>query len=98
MLKTLTRYTKEEAKAIIAANEQMQREFDDLKDYYEDAALDHGFDYGNFFHGYSLADNQVCIQWCGDAPDFYEVVVESLEELVVALNEIDAAKGNIASW
>ena len=94
IMKTLTRYTQEEAQAIIAANEQMQREFADLHEYF--GALDHGFDYGNFFNCEDLKENQVCIQWCGDnIGEFHEVVVDSLEELVVALNEIEAACGNI---
>ena len=96
-MKTLTRYTREEAKAIIAANEQMQRELEDLKAYYEDSTLDHGFDYGNFFNCDDLESTQVCIQWCGDTTAFNEVVVDSLEELVVVLNEIEAACGNISN-
>ena len=47
-MKTVARYTKEEAQAIIATNEQMQRELEDLKLYYEATALDHSFEYGNF--------------------------------------------------
>lgn len=94
-MKTVTHYTQAEAQAIIAANEQMQQELEDLKPYYENAALDHGFDYGNFFSCDDLKSNQVCIQWCGDSPDFHEHVVDSLEELVVVLNEIDTAHGNI---
>lgn len=95
-MKTLTRYTQEEAQAIIAADEQMQKELEDLKPFYEEGELDHGFDYGNFFNCDDLESNQVCIQWCGDGPDFHEHIVDSLEELVVALNEIERAQGNIS--
>ena len=97
-MKTVTRYTKEEAQAIIAANEPMQRELEDLKLYYEATALDHSFEYGNFFNCPELKDNQIVIQWCGDDIDVYhELVVDSLEELVVVLNEIGAADGNISA-
>ena len=96
-MKTVIRYTKEEAQAIIAANEQMQRELEDLKPYYEEAALDHGFECGNFFSCPEIEDHQICIQWCGDDIDVYhELVVDSLEELVVTINEIEAASGNIS--
>ena len=96
-MKILTRYTQAEAQAIISNNEQMQRELEDLKDYYEDVALDHGFECGNFFSCPDLEDHQICIQWCGDDIDkFHEVIVDSLEELVVTLNEIEAASGNIS--
>ncbi len=94
-MKTLTRYTQAEAQAIISNNEQMQKEFDDLNEYF--GALDHGFDYGNFFNCDDLESNQVCIQWCGDTEEFHEVIVESLEELVVTLNEIESARGNICT-
>ena len=97
-MKTLTRYTQKEAREIIAANEQMQRELEDLKDYYEEAALDHGFECGNFFSCPEIEDHQVCIQWCDDDIDVYhELVVDSLEELVVVLNEIERAHGNISN-
>ena len=97
-MKTVTRYTKEEAQAIIAANEQLQRELEDLKPYYVAAALDHGFECGNFFSCPEIEDHQVCIQWCGDDIDvYYELIVDSLEELVVVLNEIGAAFGNISN-
>lgn len=95
-MKTLNRYTQAEAQAIISANEQLQKELEELRPYYEDEALDHGFTHGNFFNCDSIESTQVCIQWCGDDIDnYYEVVVDSLEELVVVLNEIEAANGNI---
>ena len=96
-MKRLNTYTQVEAQAIISNNEQMQKELEELKPFYDDAELDHGFDYGNFFNCSDLKSTQVCIQWCGDTEEFHEVIVDSLEELIVTLNEIEAACGNICA-
>ena len=97
-MKTVNRYTQTEAQAIISANEQLQKELEELRPYYEDEALDHGFECGNFFNCPEIEDHQVCVQWCGDdIDDCHELIVDSLEELVVVLNEIEAANGNIGT-
>ena len=98
-MKVLKTYAQAEALEIIQTDETLQNEYEELKPYYEKAALDHGFKCGNFFSCEDFEDTQVVIQWCDDADDenfqSFETVVDSLEQLVVTLRDIENEKGNI---
>lgn len=93
-MKKINRYTVEEATAIIAADETLQEEFEELRPVYESGALDHGFEYGNFFN---LAEdlNKLVVQWFDDSDNDYEIIVDSLSIAIVTIRDIEAAGGNI---
>jgi hypothetical protein len=82
-------HTLEEAKAIIVADEQLTAEYEELKSEYENGDLDYGFEYGNFF---SLIEDpsKVVIQYF-DANDVaVELIVDSIEQAIVAIRDIEA--------
>ena len=97
-MNALKLYTYTEAQNIINADEALQKAFNELKPYYERCELDHGFTYGNFFNCDNFADNQIVIQWCDDNDNNHEVVVDSLEVLVVVIRDIEVACGNVCGW
>lgn len=95
---TLKIYTRTEAQNIINADEALQNDFNELKPYYDRGDLDFDFNNGNFFTCDDLAATQIVIQWCDDNDNNHEVVVDSLEALVVTLRDIMVADGNISGW
>ena len=93
-MKKITRYTVEEAAAIIAADETLQEELEELKRFYEDGELDHDFEYGHFFN--LIEDNsKIVIQWFDDNDNDHEIIVDSLSVAVVVIRDIEAADGNV---
>ena len=68
--------------------------YDELKPAYDAGELDHGFKYGNFFSLYDEVEDKiipgkVVIGWVNKKYDSCEMIVDSLEELVYYLNEIN---------
>lgn len=89
-MKTIKHYTKEEAKVIIATDKELATEYEELKSYYENGELDHGFEYGNFFN---LVEDptKVVIQYCyEDEDEAHELIVDSLEQAIVTIRDIVA--------
>lgn len=94
-IRTIRRYTNQEARDIVARDRALRKEFDLLRPDYADADLDYGFEYGNFFNCPELRPNQVVIQWCDGNDGTHEYIAESLEIAVVVLRDIEIARGNL---
>ena len=97
----LKKLTKEEAIDIINKDERLKEEYAIYKEHYDKRMLDVGFTYGNFFN---IDDgNKIAIQWgqyknrpskngndCEEEPRWAcEIVVDSLEEAIVIVDEIE---------
>lgn len=77
----------------------LKMEYDALKHDYEIGELNHGFRYGNFYSLYDevkdkIIPGKVVISWINNKYDSCEMIVDSLEELVYYLSEINSS-GNI---
>ncbi len=77
----------------------LKMEYDALKHDYEIGELSHGFRYGNFYSLYDevkdkIIPGKVVISWVNNKYDGCEMIVDSLEELVYYLSEINSS-GNI---
>lgn len=94
--KTLSKLTKEQIKTIIENKVELQKDLEDLLPYYKKGQIDHGFGQGNFFTKTGLFNKRkIVIQWLDDYNLSYETVVDSLEECVVRLKEIEDCDGLI---
>ena len=96
--KILKALSKEEAAKIVEADPELKKEFEGLRPYYESGSLDHSFGFGNFFNKYDaekgeISPNEIVIQWLDGDDSAYDMTVESLEECVVRLKEIEEADG-----
>ena len=89
---TVKTYTKEEARAIIEANDALLAEYESLLPDYEDGRIDHGFEYGNFFNS-TEDESKIVIQWVISDTDSTELIVDSLEAAIVAIRDIEASEG-----
>lgn len=95
-MKTLSRLTKEQLKTMIEKDPALQRDLRELGPYYKKGQIDHGFGQGNFFTKTGLFNKRkIVIQWLDDYNLSYETVVDSLEECVVRLKEIEDCDGLI---
>ena len=93
-MKTLNRLTKEQLKTMIEKDPALQRDLRELGPYYKKGQIDHGFGQGNFFTKTGLFNKRkIVIQWLDDYNLSYETVVDSLEECVVRLKEIEDCDG-----
>lgn len=94
-MKTINQYTKEEAKAIIAADRELTKEYKELKSYYDDGNLDHSFATDsvsiNFFNLIE-DESKVVLQYCYEDEDYeaHELIADSLEQAIVAIRDIEA--------
>lgn len=77
---------------IVKSNSNLKELYNDLELDYEDETIDEGFEYGNFF---SIGNGEICIQWLDDSDNTHEYIASSLEEAIVAINDIETANGNI---
>lgn len=73
----------------------LKMEYDALKHDYEIGELDHSFKYGNFYSLYDEVEDKiipgkVVIGWVNNKYDSCEMIVDSLEELVYYLSEINS--------
>lgn len=89
---TVKTYTKDEARAIIEANDALLAEYESLLPDYEDGRIDHGFEYGNFFNS-TEDESKIVIQWVISDTDSTELIVDSLEAAIVAIRDIEASEG-----
>lgn len=93
--KVLRKITKEQIINLMNTRRPgLKMEYDSLKHDYEIGELDHGFKYGNFFSLYDEVEDKiipgkVVISWINNKYDSCEMIVDSLEELVYYLNEIN---------
>lgn len=94
-IRTIKRYTNQEARAIVERDRALRKELDLLRPDYASAELDYGFEYGNFFNCPELKRNQVVIQWCDGNEGTHEYIADSLEIAVVVLRDIEVARGNL---
>ena len=90
----LKKLTKEQAAAIISKSKYLTRDYEAFVDDYEYGDVDSGFGQGNFF---TLDEDKtkIVIQWLDDNYTAYEIVVDSLEECIVRLKEIEDCEGNV---
>jgi hypothetical protein len=98
----MKQYTKDEAIEIIAANPELDADYRELKSYYDRGELDHSSSTDsvscNFFN--LIEDpTKVVIQYCYETEDYeaYELIVDSLEQAIITLSEIESARGNIST-
>lgn len=79
-----------DAKLVIAASEQLSKEYEELKGLYETGELNHSFEQGNFF---SMIEDtkKVVIQYLTEEDEAVELVVGSLEQALVAIRDIEEA-------
>ena len=94
-LPVIKQYTPEEAKAIIEADPDLKAEYERLLPAYEDSMIDEGDTYCNFHNAFDLEDNQIVLQWMAEDDDFivHQVVVDSLEQAIVMVADINKAHG-----
>lgn len=96
--KVLRKITKEQIINLMNTRRPgLKMEYDALKHDYEIGKLDHSFKYGNFSSLYDEVEDKiipgkVVIGWINNKYDCCEMIVDSLEELVYYLSEIN---GNI---
>jgi hypothetical protein len=98
----MKQYTKDEAIEIIAADPELDADYRELKSYYDRGELDHSSSTDsvscNFFN--LIEDpTKVVIQYCYETEDYeaYELIVDSLEQAIITLSEIESARGNIST-
>lgn len=89
-MKLIMQPTYEEAKAIIAADEDLKARVEELRADYESGQLDHGFECGNFFNLVE-DESKVVIQWFDLDDHDFELIAESLEQAVVVIRDIEEA-------
>jgi hypothetical protein len=97
-MKNIKHYAVEEAKVIIAADEKLKAGLEKLRPEYEDEEnrMDYGLDYCDFFADWDSDEDYVpiCICWENDE-DEYCISVETLEQAIVIVSDIEKACGNI---
>ena len=87
---TVTKYSKDEAMNIIQADEALLAEYEELLPEYEDGMLDHSHEGINFFN-LMEDESKVVIQWCISDDECTQVIVDSFEEAIVVIRDIEAA-------
>jgi hypothetical protein len=93
-MKTIKHYSYEEAKAIVNADFELSIDCDAFIADYESGDLDCGFEYGNFFN--LIEDpSKVVIQWLDSTDTARELIVDSLEQALVIIRDIEEANGDI---
>ncbi len=96
-LKVLKKITKEQVINLMNTRKPgLKTEYEELKADYERGDLDHSFDWGNFYNLYDEVEDKiipgkVVISWINNGVDGCEMIVDSLEELVYYLSEINGA-------
>lgn len=85
--------SKEEAMKIINMDKDLLAKYEELLPYYEDGKLDYGFKYGNFFNLIE-DESQIVIQWLRPDDSSAQLIVDSLEAAVVAVQDIETLGGD----
>jgi hypothetical protein len=97
-MKKIKYYTVEEAKAIIEVDEKLKAGLEKLRPEYEDEEhqMDYGLEYCDFFSDWDSDEDYIpiCIGW-ENAEDEYCIYVETLEQAIVIVRDIEKAQGNI---
>lgn len=97
-MKNLKHYTYEEAVAKIEADEKLKAVFEKLRPEYEDTEnrMDYGLKHCDFWEDWDTdTDSEfapICISWQNDK---YFITVDTLEQAVCIVKDIEEAKGNI---
>ena len=96
-LRVLRKITKEQVINLMNTRKPgLKTEYEALKADYERGDLDHSFDWGNFYNLYDEVEDKiipgkVVISWINNGVDGCQMIVDSLEELVYYLSEINGA-------
>jgi hypothetical protein len=100
-MKKIKYYTVEEASAIIEADEKLKAGLEKLRPEYEDEEnrMDYGLEYCDFFSNWDSDEDYIpiCIGWGRneDVADDFAIEVETLEQAIVIVRDIEEAQGNI---
>ena len=99
-MKKIKYYTLDEAIAIINADEKLKAGFERLRSEYveEDSYMDYGLEYVNFCTNIDDEENKVYIYSHIEDEDeepAIEIVVDTLEQAIVIVRDIEESRGNI---